>query len=207
MKKSGIYRKYGKRALDIVIAGTGLLVLWPVLLILAALVRIKLGPPAVFKQVRPGKQEKLFILYKFRTMTGEMDGSGNLLPDDKRMTRFGKALRVISLDELPQLWNILKGDMSFVGPRPLLVEYLPFYNEQQKRRHEVSPGLTGLAQVMGRNELSWEKRFDFDVEYVDGLNFFLDVKIMAKTIIKVVRREGITSSTAATMEKYKIGEK
>jgi len=173
------------------------------MLIIALLVRIKLGSPVIFKQKRPGLNEKIFTLYKFRTMTDERDENGELLPDSVRLTKFGKFLRSTSLDELPELFNILKGDMSIVGPRPLLVEYLPLYNEHQKRRHEVRPGLSGLAQINGRNAITWEKKFDYDVEYVDNVSFIGDWKIILLTFIKVFKREGINSSESVTMERFK----
>lgn len=174
----------------------------PVLLILWVLVRLKLGSPVLFTQQRPGKNEKIFNLYKFRSMTDEKDESGNLLPDEVRLTSFGKKLRSTSLDELPELFNILKGDMSIVGPRPLLVRYLPRYNEFQRHRHDVRPGLTGLAQTHGRNALTWEKKFEYDVEYVNKLSFALDVSIFVATVGAVLKREGINSETSATMEEF-----
>ena len=175
-----------KRLLDIIFSLMILLIIWPVLIILWILVRVKLGSPAIFKQERPGYHEKIFNLYKFRSMTNEKDENGNLLPDEKRLTKFGKILRSTSLDELPELINILKGDMSFVGPRPLLVQYLPLYNEQQKHRHDVRPGLTGLAQVNGRNAISWEEKFKYDTEYVHSISFLTDLKIVFKTIHLVI---------------------
>ena len=189
--KVSFYEKYTKRLLDIVLSGVALIVLWPVLLITAILVRIKLGSPVIFCQNRPGKGEKIFRLYKFRSMTDARDENGNLLPDEIRLTRFGKLLRSTSLDELPELWNILKGDMSIVGPRPLLVEYLPYYTEQERHRHDVRPGLTGLAQVNGRNSLTWEQKFAYDLEYIDHLSFSNDVKIIAKTVGKVLKKSDI----------------
>jgi len=172
-----MYRKYFKRPLDFILSLIAIIVLSPVFIIIAILVRIKLGSPVIFKQDRPGLNEKIFTMYKFRTMTDERDENGELLPDSKRLTKFGRMLRSTSLDELPELFNILKGDMSFVGPRPLLVEYLPLYNEQQRRRHEVRPGLTGYAQVNGRNAISWEEKFKYDLEYVEKISFLLDLKI------------------------------
>lgn len=167
------------------------------------LVRIKLGSPVFFTQKRPGKDEKIFKMYKFRTMTNEVDENGNLLPDDKRLTKFGKLLRSTSLDELPELFNILKGDMSIVGPRPLLVRYLPLYNEYQKHRHDARPGFTGWAQCNGRNSISWEEKFDLDVYYVNHITFLLDVKIIFKTVKTVLCREGISSEASATMEEFR----
>lgn len=200
--KGGIYRRYFKRPMDFVLALCAIIVLSPVFLIVALLVKINLGSPVIFKQQRPGLNEKIFTLYKFRTMTDERDENGELLSDGIRLTRFGKFLRSTSLDELPELFNILKGDMSFIGPRPLLVQYLPLYNDHQKRRHEVRPGLSGLAQVSGRNALSWEEKFNLDVEYVDNVNFIEDLRILFLTIIKVLKREGISSDKAATMEPF-----
>ena len=180
--KDGIYCRYIKRLLDILLSGCALVVLLPVLLIVAILVRIKLGSPVIFCQERPGKDEKIFRMYKFRSMTDERDEDGNLLPDEVRLTRFGRLLRSTSLDELPELWNIFKGDMSVVGPRPLLVKYLPLYNEEQRHRHDVRPGLTGLAQVSGRNAITWEEKFFHDVRYVENVSFFLDVQIVISTV-------------------------
>ena len=201
--KGGIYRRYFKRPMDFVLALCAIIVLSPVFLIVALLVKINLGSPVIFKQQRPGLNEKIFTLYKFRTMTDERDENGELLPDSVRLTRFGKFLRSTSLDELPELFNILKGDMSFIGPRPLLVQYLPLYNDYQKRRHGMRPGLSGLAQVSGRNSLSWEEKFNLDVEYVNNVNFIEDLRILILTIIKVLKREGINSDKAATMEPFK----
>ena len=195
-----LYRKYIKRLLDIILSLTAIICLSPVLLITALLVRVKLGSPVIFRQQRPGLNGKIFGLCKFRSMTDERDADGNLLPDELRLTSFGKKLRATSLDELPELFNILKGEMSIVGPRPLLVQYLPLYNEEQKHRHDVLPGLTGLAQVNGRNAITWEKKFEYDVEYVRNLSFFMDVKIIFMTVGKVFHREGINSETSATME-------
>lgn len=202
-QKDGLYRRYFKRLLDFVLSLAAIIALSPVLLLIACLVRIKLGSPVIFKQQRPGLNERIFTLYKFRTMTDERNEKGELLPDEMRLTDFGKFLRSTSLDELPELFNILKGDMSIVGPRPLLVEYLPLYNERQKRRHEVRPGLTGWAQVNGRNALSWEDKFNYDIEYVDNLSFFLDLKIIFLTVKKVLKREGISQEGRATMEPFK----
>jgi len=201
-RKKGIYERFFKRLFDFVLALIGLIVLSPVLLIVAILVRVKLGKPILFKQKRPGLNEKIFTLYKFRTMTDKRDENGNLLPDSERLTKFGKFLRSTSLDELPELFNILKGDMSFVGPRPLLVEYLQLYNQVQRRRHEVRPGLTGLAQINGRNAISWEEKFKIDIQYVDNLTFLKDIKILFLTVIKVLKREGISSENSVTMERF-----
>jgi len=197
-----MYRNFLKRFFDILLSGCALLVLWPVLTVVALLVRIKLGSPVVFCQERPGKDEKIFKMYKFRSMTDERDENGELLPDDVRLTKFGRLLRATSLDELPELWNIFKGDMSIVGPRPLLVRYLPRYNAEQRRRHEVRPGLTGLAQVSGRNAITWEEKFSYDVKYVDNITLLGDLKIIFLTAKKVLIREGISSETAATMEEF-----
>jgi len=201
--KGGVYRRYFKRHMDFLLSLISIIVLSPVLLVVALLVRTKLGSPIIFKQKRPGLNEKIFTLYKFRTMTDEKDESGGLLPDDMRLTKFGKFLRSTSLDELPELFNILIGDMSIVGPRPLLVEYLPLYNEHQKQRHEVRPGLSGWAQVNGRNAISWEEKFRLDVEYVENVSFSRDWKIIFLTIKKVFIREGINSDTEVTMEPFK----
>ena len=198
-----MYARYIKRWLDFILSLFAIIILSPILLIIALLVRIKLGSPVIFKQKRPGLHEKIFTLYKFRTMTDEKDNNGNLLPDDQRLTKFGKLLRSTSLDELPELFNILKGDMSIVGPRPLLVKYLPLYNDHQKHRHDVRPGFTGWAQCTGRNALSWEEKFDLDVYYVKHVAFILDLSIIFKTIKIVFLREGISSDTSATMEEFK----
>jgi len=198
----GFYKRFVKRPMDIVLALIALIVLSPVMLIVALLVRWKLGSPVIFKQERPGLNEKVFTMYKFRTMTDERDANGELLPDSVRLTKFGRFLRSTSLDELPELWNILKGDMSIVGPRPLLVQYLPLYNDHQRRRHEVRPGLTGLAQVSGRNAISWEEKFDLDVEYVDRITFLVDCSIISRTLLKIVVREGINAENSATMEPF-----
>lgn len=201
--------KYIKRALDFCAALGAIIVLSPVLLIVALLVKTKLGSPVLFKQERPGMidsktgEEKSFTLCKFRTMTDERDENGELLPDEIRLTKFGKFLRSTSIDELPEFINILKGDMSFIGPRPLLVRYLPLYSEEQHRRHLVRPGLSGWAQVNGRNTVSWEEKFNLDVEYVEKMSFALDVKIFFMTIMSVLKREGISSETSATMEEFK----
>lgn len=201
-EKQGIYEKYIKRLIDITCSLAALIVLSPVLLILTIVGAIKMKGNPFFTQLRPGKDEKIFKLVKFRTMTCEKDKDGNLLPDEKRLTKYGKFLRSTSLDELPELWNILKGDMSIVGPRPLLVEYLPLYNETQKHRHDVRPGLTGLAQVRGRNTISWGERFQLDITYIENISFFEDVKIIFETVGKVVKRDGISSGTSETMEVF-----
>ena len=174
----------------------------PIYIVVSLLIFFKMGSPILFRQKRPGYKEKIFGIYKFRTMTNEKDEFGNLLPDDKRLVGIGKFIRSTSLDELPQLFNVLKGEMSFVGPRPLLVEYLHLYNQKQKRRHDVKPGITGWAQVNGRNAISWEQKFDYDVWYVDNQSFWLDIKILWLTFLKVVKRSDISSSTSSTMEKF-----
>ncbi len=186
-----MYKKFFKRFLDILISLISLIILSPIMLIVAILVRIKLGSPIIFKQERPGKNEKIFKLYKFRSMSDKKDENGNLLPDTKRLTKFGKILRSTSLDELPELVNILKGDMSLIGPRPLLVRYLPFYTQEERHRHDVRPGLTGLAQINGRNNLTWEQRFEYDLKYVNNVTFINDLKILFKTFFKVLKREDI----------------
>lgn len=201
-KKKTFYQRYIKRLLDIVLSLFAIIILSPLLLILYLLVRFKLGSPAIFTQERPGKDEKIFKLYKFRSMTNQKDSYGNLLPDEQRLTSFGKILRSTSLDELPELFNILKGDMSIVGPRPLLVDYLDLYNEKQKHRHDVRPGLTGLAQVNGRNTLSWEDRFDKDIKYIEIISFIVDLKIIFDTFKIVLRRDGINSESCVTMEDF-----
>ncbi len=193
---------YIKRAFDLICSLGAIIALSPVLLIIYVLVITRLGYPAIFKQQRPGLHGKIFTMYKFRSMTDEKDVNGQLLPDAVRLTPFGALLRKLSLDELPELINILKGDMSFIGPRPLLVRYLNRYTEHQARRHEVRPGLTGWAQINGRNAISWEDKFELDVWYVDNWNLWLDVKILLKTIITVLKREGITSSEHVTMEEF-----
>lgn len=198
----GMYETYVKRPQDVVLASAALVVLSPVLVTVAGLIKWKLGGPVLFKQKRPGKDGVIFEMVKFRTMTDERDEHGELLPDAVRLTPFGQTLRSLSLDELPSLLNIVKGDIAIVGPRPLLVEYLPRYNEEQRRRHDVRPGLTGLAQVNGRNRLSWPDRFALDVKYVDNVTFFNDWKIILQTIGKVVKKDGISSDTAATMEAF-----
>ena len=190
-----MYRKYIKRLLDFILSLFAIIILSPVLLIVALLIRIKLGSPVIFKQKRPGLNEKIFTLYKFRTMTDAKDEQGNLLPDEIRLTKFGKLLRSTSLDELPELFNILKGDMSIVGPRPLLVNYLPFYSDVEKHRHDVRPGLTGWAQVNGRNFLNWDYRLEKDVEYVNNISFLFDIKIIVNTILIVLKKSDIATDT------------
>ena len=197
-----MYRVYGKRLMDIIFTLPSLILLTPLLGVLALLVRTKLGSPVFFRQQRPGLHGKPFTLYKFRTMTDARDVEGNLLPDDQRLTPFGRLLRSTSLDELPELWNVLKGDMSLVGPRPLLMRYLSRYTPEQMRRHDVKPGITGWAQVNGRNALSWEEKFELDVWYVDHLSFWLDLRIMAITLWKILKREGISQPGRATMEEF-----
>ena len=192
-----IYRRFVKRLLDICISGIALIILSPVLLIVAVLVRVKLGSPVIFHQERPGLREKIFTLCKFRTMTDERDENGELLPDSVRLTAFGSFLRKSSLDELPELWNIFKGDMSLIGPRPLLVSYLPWYTEREKLRHTVRPGLTGLAQVSGRNFIEWDKRLEKDVEYVEQLSFWMDLKVLVKTIQVILVKDDVAVDTDA----------
>ena len=201
-KSNGLYCKLIKRFMDFRIAALSIIIFSPLLILLAILVRVKLGGPVIFKQERPGLNGKVFKLYKFRTMTDAKDENGNLLDDEYRLTSFGKKLRSTSLDELPELYNILKGDMSIVGPRPLLVKYLPLYNDEQKRRHDVRPGLTGLAQVSGRNAITWTEKFNRDIEYVDNVSLGLDISIFFKTIYCVLKKEGINSDSAATMEDF-----
>lgn len=190
-----IYRCFVKRLLDILLSGLALIILSPVYLVLAILIRMKLGSPVIFKQKRPGKGQEIFTLYKFRTMTDEKDENGNLLPDNVRLTKFGKILRAASLDELPELWNIFKGDMSIIGPRPLLVSYLPYYTEEEQLRHTVRPGLTGLAQVSGRNFLDWDRRLQKDVEYVRKLSFLMDLKVIFLTVKVVLVKEDVADDT------------
>lgn len=199
----GIYRRFFKRPMDFILSLMAIIILSPLLIIVSILVRLKLGSPVLFKQKRPGLNEKIFTMYKFRTMTDEKDENGELLPDSVRLTKFGKMLRTTSLDELPELFNILKGDMSIVGPRPLLIQYLELYNNYQKRRHEVRPGLSGHAQVNGRNTISWEDKFNLDVEYVDNMSFIGDWNIIFLTIKKVFVKEGISSDTSVTMEPFR----
>lgn len=198
-----IYRKYIKRILDFIGALIMLIVLSPLLLVVTVWLHFaNKGAGAFFTQERPGKDERIFKLYKFKSMTDERDAEGNLLPDGERLTSVGRFIRKTSLDELPQLWNVLKGDMSFIGPRPLLVQYLPLYSASQRRRHEVRPGITGWAQVSGRNAISWERKFALDVWYVDHLSFRLDYIIIWRTVVKVLRREGISSASCDTMEPF-----
>lgn len=195
-----MYAKYVKRILDFILSLLALIILMPLMFILWILIRIKLGKPAIFKQQRPGKNEKIFTLYKFRTMTDEKDENGNLLPDEKRLTKFGKFLRSTSLDELPELWNIVKGDMSIVGPRPQLVRDMVFMTEQQRKRHKVRQGLTGLAQINGRNNITWEQKINYDLEYINNVSFKNDCKIILKTIEKVFKRENIETDGMQTAE-------
>lgn len=191
-----------KRLFDILGSGLLLIFLSPVMIVTALLIRMKIGSPVIFKQLRPGLRNQPFQVLKFRTMTDEKDLKGELLPDNLRLTPFGNLVRKLSLDELLQLWNVFKGDMSFVGPRPLLMEYLPLYNEHQARRHEVRPGITGWAQVNGRNAISWEEKFDYDVWYVDNQSFWLDIKILFMTVLKVFKSEGVNQTGHATMSKF-----
>lgn len=202
-----MYRKYVKRVLDILISLCAIVILSPVYLILFILVRMKLGSPALFTQERPGKNEKIFKLYKFRSMTDERDEKGELLPDEVRLTRFGKILRATSLDELPELFNILKGEMSLIGPRPLLVRYLPYYTAKERHRHDVRPGLTGLAQVNGRNALGWEARFDYDIEYIEHCSLLMDIKVLAMTAGKVLKRSGTLSGADQTVADFDVYRK
>ena len=195
-----MYRRYFKRPMDFILSLLAIIVLSPVLIIVGILVKVKIGSPVLFKQKRPGLNELIFTMYKFRTMTNERDENGELLPDSVRLTKFSRMLRATSLDELPELFNILKGDMSIVGPRPLLVKYLPLYNEHQIRRHDVRPGLSGWAQVNGRNGISWEDKFNLDVDYVANISFIMDLKIIFLTLKKVFDKEGISSDTSVTME-------
>lgn len=201
-RKKGFYEKFIKRPQDLILSLVALVLLSPILIVVAILVRTKLGSPILFTQDRPGLNEKIFKMYKFRTMTDEKDENGLLLPDSERLTEFGKILRATSIDELPELWNIVRGDMAIIGPRPLLVQYLVFYNEQQKRRHEVRPGLSGYAQVNGRNAISWGDKFKLDGEYVDHVSFIGDWKIICQTLRKVFIKEGISSFTSVTTEPF-----
>ncbi len=198
-----LYRKYIKRFLDILISGTALLIAWPILAVIAVLVRIKLGKPVLFVQDRPGYKGKIFKLYKFRSMTDQRDAEGKLLPAKERTTKFGSALRSTSLDELPEVFiNVLNGSMSLIGPRPLATQYLPYYSKEEMRRHDVRPGLTGLAQLNGRNNLAWEERFRYDVEYVDKLSFGLDVKILFMTVMKVLKRSDVADTRQHIEENF-----
>ena len=200
--KDGRYCRYIKRGLDILCALAAMIVFCWLYGIIAILVRVKLGSPVIFKQLRPGKDEKIFCLYKFRTMTDKRDDRGKLLPDEQRLTKFGKWLRSTSLDELPEAWNILKGDMSVVGPRPLLVEYLERYDDRQRHRQDVRPGLSGYAQIHGRNAISWEKRFELDVWYTENVSLWLDIRIVMKTVVVAMGGKNISSETSATMEEF-----
>lgn len=202
-----MYKRFIKRLLDIIISLCALIILSPLLLILWVLVRVKLGKPALFAQERPGKDGKIFKLHKFRSMTDERDENGELLPDEVRLTRFGRIFRATSLDELPELFSILKGDMSLIGPRPLLVKYLPWYSEEESHRHDVRPGLTGLAQVNGRNALGWEERFAYDLEYVNHLTFGMDLKIICMTVGMVLKRSGVLSGEEQTTVDFDIYRK
>ena len=197
-----MYKNFFKPLFDRVLALILIILFLPVMAVVAILIYLWDGRPVIFTQERPGYKGKIFKIYKFRTMTNEKDKNGNLLPDEERLKGVGKIIRSLSLDELPQLFNVLKGDMSFVGPRPLLVEYLELYDEEQKRRHDVKPGITGLAQVMGRNAISWREKFKYDVYYVDNVSFLLDMKILFLTVLKVLKREGISQEGRATMEKF-----
>lgn len=196
------YRKYLKRLFDILLSLGGIILLSPVMLVIAFLVKIRLGSPVIFIQKRPGKNANIFEMYKFRSMLNAKDGAGNLLSDELRLTKFGKKLRATSLDELPELFNILKGDMSIVGPRPLLIDYLPLYNAEQKQRHDVRPGLTGLAQVKGRNSVSWEEKFKWDIKYVRNISFRLDIHVLFETVKVVLRQDGIQAEGMATMGRF-----
>ena len=199
-RKQGIYEKYIKRGFDIICALLAIVAFCWLYAIIAILVRIKLGSPILFKQPRPGKDEKIFDLYKFRTMTDARDENGELLPDDARLTSFGKWLRSTSLDELPEAFNILKGDMSVIGPRPLLVRYLPYYTQEEKHRHDVRPGLSGWAQINGRNFITWEETFELDVEYVNNVSFMMDTKIIILSVVKVLKRSDITDATQGVQD-------
>lgn len=198
-----MYAKFFKRLIDFILSACAILILGIPLLIVALLIKFKIGSPVLFKQRRPGKDGKIFEIYKFRTMTDARDTNGNLLPDNERLTDFGKLLRSTSIDELPEILNIVKGDMAIIGPRPLLEEYLPLYNEEQAHRHDVRPGLTGWAQINGRNTISWEDKFKYDVEYVRNISFMFDLKIFFLTIKKVFIREGINASAEVTMDKFR----
>ncbi|WP_320991344.1 sugar transferase [Hungatella sp.] len=202
-KPCGIYEAYFKRPIDFICGMLAIIVFWPLYLVVAIMVKVKLGSPVLFTQDRPGKDEKSFKLYKFRTMTNEKDENGDLLSDEIRLTNFGKWLRATSFDELPEAINIIKGDMSIIGPRPLLVKYLPYYNEEQHHRHDVKPGLSGYAQVHGRNTVNWEDKFNMDMEYLNNITFLGDLKILVETVFKAfIKQEGISSVTSATMEDF-----
>lgn len=203
LAEGNMYKKYIKRILDIVLSLLVIILFSWLYLILAVLVRVKLGSPIIFKQQRPGKDEKVFGMYKFRSMTDEKDENGNLLPDEVRLTSFGKKLRATSLDELPEFFNILKGDMSFIGPRPLLVKYLPYYNERERLRHSVRPGLTGYAQAHGRNAISWEKKFEYDVYYVEHLTFWMDIKVIIDTVKTVLSHDGVVLNALPDFDDYR----
>lgn len=205
-RKKGFYQKYIKVPQDVCLASIALIILCPVLIIVAILIHVKLGSPVIFKQERSGKNGKPYYMYKFRSMSNQRDENGELLPDEQRLGKFGKTLRSTSLDELPSLWNVIRLDISLVGPRSLYLKYNALYNERQARRLEVRPGITGLAQVNGRNAISWEKRFEYDVKYIDNISFLGDWKIMLETVSKVFKREGITSATSVTMEEFKGSE-
>ena len=198
-----MYCRFLKTIFDRFLALILIILFLPLIIIISLLIYIRMGRPILFKQVRPGKNERLFTIYKFRTMNDKRDENGNLLDDHMRLKGVGKVIRATSLDELPQLFNVLKGDMNFIGPRPLLPEYLPLYNQVQKRRHEVKPGITGWAQVNGRNAISWEKKFELDVWYVENISFLIDMKIMMLTILKVIKRDGVSAANQVTIEKFK----
>lgn len=204
--KAGFYEKYIKRLLDIILSGLALVVLSPVMLVTAILVRIKLGKPVIFCQERPGKDEKIFKMHKFRSMTDARDENGDLLPDGDRLTRFGKKLRAMSLDELPELWDIFRGKMSIVGPRPLLVKYLPYYTETERHRHDVRPGLTGLAQINGRNCVSWEEKFSYDLQYVSAVSLLGDIKILLRTVVVALSHSGIKLNAQEDFDVYRSRE-
>lgn len=198
-----MYRKYVKRIIDIIFSSILIILTIPIFILVSILVKINLGSPVIYSQKRPGLNEKIFTLYKFRTMTNEKDKDGNLLPDEERLGDFGKKLRSLSIDELPQIFNVFKGDMSFIGPRPLLIEYLDIYTDEQKHRHDVRPGITGLAQINGRNQLSWSNKFKYDIEYVNNVSFLNDIKILINTIFVIFRRDGISKDGYATTDNFK----
>ena len=203
-RKKGLYERFFKRFIDILCGIIFVFFFWWLFLVIAVLVRIKLGTPILFSQERPGKNEKIFKLYKFRTMTDQRDAKGELLPDEVRLTKFGKMLRATSLDELPEIFNIIKGDMSIIGPRPLLVKYLPFYNDKERVRHSVRPGLTGLAQISGRNYLKWNDRLALDVEYVENISFMNDIKILIKTVVKVIKRSDVAEKRIVPLDQERM---